>query len=913
MLLILTAALLATQVQTSATVGRDSTGRREVGVRIQVGRAPGDEPVRRVAVTAEHLATAFKTPAARTLLTRARAARFSQDTALRSYDAKARQRISVGMSVRARGRERLVMRDEAVARIQWDHKAGAVVDMLGKRTTVPAADDMKPVDEGIRNDPSLPIPYFPGRETLWIGGSVARVEVNEENFVHPIAEGSEAYYKYSMGDSVEFTLPDNRTIMLRELRAEAREPRWNLIVGSFWFDQASAQLVRAVYRPSIELDIWQLVTEEAKRDSSNNDDDVPGWVKGLVSPLRAVMQVFTIEYSLFEGRFWLPVSMGAEGKLQVTFLHVPAMFEERYDYAHVNGPVNVAAPMAAVPAPPMTVNTGTLKVLRDSVLKAGRDSVAADSVISARYGFMALRREEYAAEEQALRDSLRRAGVPPRTADSIMVAQLYGVGLSVRARRAVRDSLASLGRSQQYIDSVINYRFDTARERADARRRARRDTVGAQGFTGTQVDSVIRVQDSTRNARYRDSVRTVQDSTCKANGHVARRIRQYEQRVDILVRTPCDLQSLANSPELPPSPYETGEDLWGKKDRDKLLGALDFALQAGWGPQKISASYGLSQSRYNRVEGFSTGLLLRQELGRGYTWSAQLRGSQGDKQFNGELGLSRSNARSTLALNGYRRLVSANDWGQPHSLSASLPALLYARDEGFYYRALGGELTRSTDFHGQVVWRVFAEEHSDAPLTTRFSLFRGSHDDRFIPNLVATEGAYYGGSVRWQQSWGLNPRGWKSQADFRLEGAGGETDYGRAALDLTVSRGLFDPYVVGLTVAGGSSLGDVPPQRQWILGSIQTVRGQQAGVAAGDAFWFSRLELAQDKGATRRAIFGDLGWAGSRDADWGRSQRLLAGVGVGASFFEGLVRFDIARGLWPREKWRVDLSLDAPF
>ena len=912
MVLILAATLLATQVQTSATVGRDSTGRREVGVRIHVGAAPGSEPVRRIAVTAEHLATAFKTPAARTLLTRARQARFSQDTALRAYDAKARQRISVGMSIRARGRERLVMRDEAVARIQWDHRAGAVVDMLGKRTTVPAADDVNPVDEGIRNDPSLPIPYFPGRETLWIGGSVARVEVNEESLVHPVAEGSEAYYQYSTGDSIEFTLPDNRTIMLRELRAEARSPRWNLIVGSFWFDQATAQLVRAVYRPSIELDLWELVTEEAKRDSSDTDDDVPGWVKGLVSPLRAVMQVFTIEYSLFEGRFWLPVSMGAEGKLQLTFIHVPVMFEERYEYASVNRPVNVAAPMAAVPAPPLSIATGTIQRQRDSLRKTGLDSLAADSAIIERYGFMAVRRAEYAAEADALRDSLRTAGVPRRTADSIVTARVYGTGTGM-ARRGVRDSLAHLGRDQQFIDSVIYYRFDGARERVEERRRARRDSIAGRGFNSAQIDSVIRVEDSTRFATAQARSRAVSDSTCKANGHVARRIRQYEQRVDVLVRTPCDLQSLAKSPELPPSPYETGEDLWGKKDRDKLLGALDFALQAGWGPQKLNVSYGLSQSRYNRVEGFSTGLLVRQELGRGYTWSAQLRGSQGDKAVNGELGITRSNARTTLGLSGYRRLVSASDWGQPHSFSASLPALLYARDEGFYYRALGGELTRTFDYHGLVAWRIFAEEQTTAPVTTRFSLFRGSHDDRFIPNVAALEGAYYGGSVRWQQDWGLDPRGWRLQSDLRLEGAGGESDFGRGAVDLTVSKGLFGQMIFGLTGSAGSSVGDVPPHRQWILGSIQTVRGQTAGVAGGDAFWFSRLELAQDRGASRRSIFGDLGWAGSRDGDWGRSQRLLAGVGVGASFLDGLMRLDIARGLWPRERWRVDFSLDAPF
>lgn len=895
---------VALQVQTSATTGRDSaTGQREVRIGIRVGNEPGREPVRRVAVTAAHLATAFNTPAARTLLTRARQARFTQDSSLHSYDAKARQRISVGMSIRATGRERLVMRDEAVARIQWDHRAGAVVDMLGKRTTVPAADDMNPVDEGIRNDPSLPIPYFPGRETLWIGGSVARVEVNEASFVHPIAEGSEAYYKYAIGDSVEFTLPDGSKIMLRELRATAREPRWNLIVGSFWFDQASAQLVRAVYRPAVELNMWELAAEEAKRDST--EDEVPGWVKGLVSPVRATMQVFTIEYSLFETRFWLPVSMGAEGKVQVSFIHVPAMFEERYEYASVNGPVDVAKPMSAVRAPALIVTTGAVSRVRDSLRVAGLDSAGTDSVLTSRYGYQALRMGEY----MAYRDSLLRERIPYQRADTL-TNQHFGYRDRLDpSRRAVRDSLRHAGREQAFIDSVVRARFDSLPQRNAARQRARRDSIAQLGFDSVRVDSVIRAQGIARA----DSIRRVSDSTCKANGHVARRIRQYEQRVDVLVRTPCDLQSLAKSPELPPSPYETGEDLWGKKERDRMLGALDFGLQAAWGPQRIGVEWGFGQSRYNRVEGFSTGIALKQELGLGYAWNAQLRGSQGDKQVNGELGISRGNGRATLGVSGFRRLVSANDWGTPLSFSASLPGLFYGRDEGFYYRAWGGELTRTSDFHGILSLRLFAESHSDAPVTTRFSLFGGSHDDRFIANIPALEGTYMGGSLRWQQDWGLAPRGWKASTDIRLEGAGGETDYGRGAFDVTVSRGLFSRLTVGLTGAAGSSLGVVPPQRQWVLGAVQTVRGQEAGVAGGDAFWFSRLELALDRGATRRTIFGDLGWAGSRRDDWGRSERLLSGVGVGSSFFEGMIRFDVARGLWPKERWRVDLSLDAPF
>jgi hypothetical protein len=72
-----------------------------------------------------------------------------------------------------------------------------------------------------------------------------------------------------------------------------------------------------------------------------------------------------------------------------------------------------------------------------------------------------------------------------------------------------------------------------------------------------------------------------------------------------------------------------------------------------------------------------------------------------------------------------------------------------------------------------------------------------------------------------------------------------------------------------------------------------------------------RSEIARGT-AFRTSLFADLGWAGARDAiaDTGRP---LSGVGVGFGALDGLIRLDVARGLYPREQWRVDLSLGARF
>src|SRR4029079_10688784 len=97
------ATTLLTQVQVQAGTSRDSLNRQTTSVGIQIGATASDSN-RRIPVTAAHLATAFKDAGARTMLLNAREARLRQDSALRSYDAKVRQRISVGLSLRANAR-----------------------------------------------------------------------------------------------------------------------------------------------------------------------------------------------------------------------------------------------------------------------------------------------------------------------------------------------------------------------------------------------------------------------------------------------------------------------------------------------------------------------------------------------------------------------------------------------------------------------------------------------------------------------------------------------------------------------------------------------------------------------------------------------------------------------------------------
>src|SRR6266516_6798365 len=214
---------------------------------------------KKLPVTPEVVATAFKDPRARDLLLRARQARLQQDSTLTGYDASAYERMSVGMGFKRIGRDRLLMRSERASHVMWQRGNGAIIDVKGQRSAFPMLDGVGKgdVDLGSAGD----IPYAPGRETLWIGSGLAKADVSENEVINPLASGAEAYYTYQSGDSVSFQLPGGQRIELRELRIRPRQPKWNVAVGSLWFDVATAHLVRAVYRMAQEMDIMAVAKE----------------------------------------------------------------------------------------------------------------------------------------------------------------------------------------------------------------------------------------------------------------------------------------------------------------------------------------------------------------------------------------------------------------------------------------------------------------------------------------------------------------------------------------------------------------------------------------------------------------------------------------------------------------------------
>jgi hypothetical protein len=741
---------------------RDSMRVREHG-RDSVRRAL--RLARRPEVTPAILASAFKDPRARDLLFKARAARLTQDSTLTGYEANTYERMSVGMGFKRIGRDRLLLRSERATHVYWQRDKGATIEVKGQRSAFPMIDGVGHGDMDIGSIGD--IPYYPGRESLWIGSGLAKADVSEDEMIHPLAAGAEAYYTYASGDSVTFQLPGGQRIELRELLIRPRQAKWNVAVGSLWFDASTARLVRAVYRMAQEMDIMAVAKETSDEDN-DPDDDIPTWVKPMITPMKAMVSAITVEYGLHEGRFWLPRAETVEGDAQVSFMHIPFKLEQRFTYESVNG---------TDPMPDLTI-------------------AIADTAS----------------------DSVSRA-----------------------ARRELRQS------------------------------------------------------------------------ECKSGTERVRTEYRSDEALRIRIKTPCDTVALARAPELPKSIYDEGEAVFGSAERDALVSeALTLGAQPEFAAQRPSISFGLPYTRFNRVEGFSTALAADQVLGEGYSAHALFRLGAADLSPNGELSLDRTDGRRTIGVGVYRRLAATNDWGDPLGFSSSVSALLFGRDEGFYYRTWGAELRGEKDYGLVQNWRLFAEQEFDAVVKTEFSIAHPGGVKGELTNIDAVNGNVVGLAMEHHSSVGIDPHGFRALTDFKVEGAAGSFDYTRGSLQTTLSHGLGRALDGALTLGGGTSGGHVPIQKQFFLGGVQTVRGQRAGAAIGDSFWMTSAELGAGSTGFRKIVFGDLGWAGSR-TDFAHPGRPLSGAGVGASFMDGLIRVDVAKGIYPEKAIRTNLYVEARF
>jgi len=288
--------------------------------------------------------TAYLDAVARRLVAAARSRRETIDRSITAYRTTVRERIGVG--IRALLRDRMLYRREIALRIDWRRDSIAQITVIGARQSVPAAVPKPTLPEDLKRDAD-DYAFDPAddRLTIGFGRSDAKSDSTRDStrhrdieFRHPLAPGSEADYRFAAGDSSVIVFSNDRTIRLRELKIIPRRLDFRLMSGSFWIDEDSHAVVRALIRPARPFDFEQDVSDE-------DGKDIPGFVK----PIRAEVRFLTIDYGLWAGRWWLPrlIAMDAVATAG-SFLQMPVRYELLYDDYEVSG--DTALPRA--PRPP---------------------------------------------------------------------------------------------------------------------------------------------------------------------------------------------------------------------------------------------------------------------------------------------------------------------------------------------------------------------------------------------------------------------------------------------------------------------------------------------------------------------------------------------------------------------------------
>jgi hypothetical protein len=415
-------------------------------------------------------------------------------------------------------------------------------------------------------------------------------------------------------------------------------------------------------------------------------------------------------------------------------------------------------------------------------------------------------------------------------------------------------------------------------------------------------------QDSARQAR-RDRVRAAraaQRDSALAAGDTTVAAEPRCERPFIVTHAPRS--ELLTNERLPPSIYagESGfilpSELQEIVRRARAIPQPPWQLAVPvlqWGPT------GPGLLRYNRVEGLSVGARAGVDLGR-LGAEAELRVST-EVEIGGRFGLVHEGYRTRIGVAGYRRLDVVDVSTSAFGFGSSLATLLLGRDDHDYFRATGAEVTlRPARVRPQRVdVRLFAERQAAVETGTSFTVRRLFDSERVLRDNSAAEPAdQLGATLGLRASAGVNPARPRVVAELEMHGETGDFSFVRPAARARMTAPLGRRLELALNAAGGSGYGDVPPQRLWQIGGAGTLRGFDAAAVRGDTYWRGSAELGFGIPAARLALFSDIGWAGERAGL--RSARPLSSIGAGVTILDGLLRWDVARGIQNRA-WRLHL------
>jgi len=273
------------------------------------------------------------------LLDAARAARAELGSSIVAYEATISRRMRARLRLPLK--DRMLARVEEAARVRWSRDGETVAYMVAGRQEDP---------EGVSPSTGFDLDaiFDPAGERVYFGSGLGDLTDEEENFwiAHPLAEGSERDYRYAVGDTLTLRLPGGRVLRSVELRVTPRRESFHYLTASLWVEPTTGALVRAIYRPSRNVD---LLRDTVFIDAEDLDDldRVPGFLK----PIEIDFELIAIEYSLWDFEHWLPYRMSVEGYARAGMFRVPLEVETAYTIESVIDEQDAAADSAAAVTP----------------------------------------------------------------------------------------------------------------------------------------------------------------------------------------------------------------------------------------------------------------------------------------------------------------------------------------------------------------------------------------------------------------------------------------------------------------------------------------------------------------------------------------------------------------------------------
>ncbi|HEY0811588.1 MAG TPA: hypothetical protein VGD49_15565, partial [Longimicrobiales bacterium] len=257
---------------------------------------------------------------ARELVRRARERRQIADVSIEGYKALAKERISAGL--RGFRRDRLMYRREVAGRIEWTREGPARIEVLGAREMVPIA--MKGVQLPSDLTGFMPhLAFDPADQRMLFGW-------DDKSFVrHPLAPDAETDYRYRTGGTTSIQLQDGRVVRLIELQIVPRRADPHLINGSFWLDAETHSIVQVAFKLARKIDLLRDLEDEDDPD----EDEVPGFLRNMEADIDYV----TIEYGLYDLRWWMPRIIAFEGGVRVGPFRMPLLYERSYSDYEIKG------------------------------------------------------------------------------------------------------------------------------------------------------------------------------------------------------------------------------------------------------------------------------------------------------------------------------------------------------------------------------------------------------------------------------------------------------------------------------------------------------------------------------------------------------------------------------------------------